>query len=361
MPARSVAVRTALIAAAVYAVVVVVFVVPRAGRADWFVKFGESGPMTDYGRQVLGPDLATPYDEGQDGTRFWFQARDPLLRDATAFNTYIDVPTYRAQRVLYPLLAAPFRIGGEQALVWGLVIVNLGAVFVGTFFTSLLASELGAPRRAAYAFALNPVVVVAFMLDLADVLAAAGVIATIYFVRRNRWGWAIVAAVAAVLARETSLLPIVAVAIAARGPASRRVGHAVVPAAVAGAWALLLRIRLGWPPGAADAFTVVPFGGYVDSYRYGWSVTGGYGEMFVALAIVVLGIWVVVRFWHRRTSLELAACLPIVALIPFESSTVVYRDINSVRAIGPLITLLALDIYAGRARTPARAARRAVT
>jgi hypothetical protein len=361
MTARSVAVRTALVAVAIYAVIVVVFVIPQGGRADWFVKFGDSGAMTDYGRQVLGPDLATPYDEGQDGTRFWFQARDPLLGDATAFNHYIDVPTYRAQRVLYPLLAAPFRIGGEQALVWGLVLVNLGAVFVGTLFTSLLASELGAPRRAAYAFALNPVVIVAFMLDLADILAAAAVIAMVYLVRRDRWGWAIVAAVAAVLAKETSLLPVLGVAIVARGPAARRVGLAVVPGAIAAAWALVVRIRLGWPPSATDNFTLVPFAGYVDSYVHGWSVTGRYSEMLVALGIAAVGVWVIVRFWHRRTSLELAACVPLVVLIPFLSAGVLYRDINSVRAIGPVITLLALDVFAGRTAVPSRADRSAVT
>jgi hypothetical protein len=361
MSARSVAVRTALVAVAVYAVLVVIFVVPRGGRADWFVKFGETGATTDYAHQVLGPDVATPYDDGQDGIRFWLQARDPFLTDAATFNRLIDVPTYRAQRVLYPWLAAPFRLGGEQALLWGLVLVNLGAVFVGTMFTSLLATELGAPRRAAYAFALNPVVVVAFMLDLADVLAVAGVIAVVYLVRRERWAWAIVAAVVAVLAKETSLLPVVAVAIVARGPASRRVGLAVVPAAIAGLWALVLRIRLGWPPAASDNFTIVPFYGYVDSYVHGWSVTGRWSEMLVALGVAAVGVWVVVRFWHRRSSLELAACLPLVALIPFLSSGVVYRDINSIRAIGPVLTLLALDVYAGRAQVRAPVARPAVT
>jgi hypothetical protein len=348
-PGRAVAVRTALIAVAVYAVLVVIFVIPRGGSADWFVKFGENEPSTTYAKQVVGPELSTPYDEGQDGVRFWFAARDPTLSDPTTFNTYIDWPTYRAQRVLYPALAAPFRLAGEQGLLWGLVLVNLAVVFVGTFFTSLLATELKAPRRAAYAFALNPVVIVSLVQDLADGLTLAGLIAMLYFVRRGRWGWAIVAATAAVLAKETSLLPILAVAVVARGPLVRRGALVVIPGAIAGAWALALRIRLGWPPGTADAFTPAPFSAFVDSYRYGWSVTGRYDEMLVALAIVALGVWVIVRFWHRRDSLELAACLPIVALIPFYSSTVIYRDINSIRAVGPVLTLLALDLYAGRA------------
>jgi hypothetical protein len=87
--------------------------------------------------------------------------------------------------------------------------------------------------------------------------------------------------------------------------------------------------------------------------------------MLVALAIVAVGVVVVVRFWRRRRErpLELAACLPSVLLIPFYSSQVIYRDINSIRAIGPVLTLLALDLYAGRAtsESPADDARPAVT
>jgi hypothetical protein len=364
-PARSIAVRAAVIATAFYAVFTIILVIPNGGRAEWFVKFGEQGPITDYAHQVLRPDVVTPYDEGQDGTTFWLHARDPLLTDPGRYTTLIDRPTYRAQRVLYPALTAPFRLAGEQGLLWGLVLVNLAVVFVGTLLTSLLAIELRAPPRAAYVFALNTLMVVAFVQDLSDGLAVVGVLATLLAVRRKRWGCAVLAGVVAVLAKEQALLPIVAVALVARGPRPSRAALVAGPAAAAGLWALYLRIRLGWPATSIEEFTAVPFSAFVDSYRFGWSVTGRYGEMLVALAIVVVSVVVVVRFWRRRRQhpLELAACLPSVLLVPFYSSQVIYRDINSIRAIGPVLTLLALDLYAGRAprRSTAGNTRPAVT
>ncbi len=97
----------------------------RGGPA-WFVKFGTDSAITGYGRSVLGADVAVPFDEAQDGAQFWTLARDPFLRDDPFSEQILDRPAYRAQRIAYPWLAAPWRLGGEQALLWGLVVDECG-------------------------------------------------------------------------------------------------------------------------------------------------------------------------------------------------------------------------------------------
>src|SRR4051812_42806007 len=97
----------------VYLVVVVVLASTHGGTAEWFVKFGTASSVTTYGKQVLGPDLVVPFDEAQDGSAFWVQARDPLLIHPTALATYTDRPAYRADRMLYPALVSPFHLLGE--------------------------------------------------------------------------------------------------------------------------------------------------------------------------------------------------------------------------------------------------------
>jgi len=339
----------AVVGVAIYAVVVLVFSASHGGNAEWFMKFGTGSAVTTYGRQVLGDDLQVPYDEAQDGTSFWVLARDPLLVDTGPVTTYTDRPAYRADRILYPVLAAPFRLFGEQGLAWGLVIVNLGVVFVGGYLTTLLALRIGAPHRAGFAFAFNPLVIAAIALDLADALALLLLVGLVLAARERRWAIAIACAMAAVLARESSMLAVAAVAIGVSGASWRqRVSLVGLPAFALAMWAAYVRLRVGTSSTQLEEVTLVPFGGYVEAWRLGWTVQHSWGDAFVAVLLVAIAVVVVVRWWRRRT-LELWAALPYAVLAPFLSGQVLHWGMNSVRAIGPAITFLVLDLLAGHA------------
>jgi hypothetical protein len=134
----------------------------------------------------------------------------------------------------------------------------------------------------------------------------------------------------------------------------------VTPAVVAGLWYLFVRLRLGSPPNYdLELITFPPFKNYYDTFRYGWLPSGRVDEIIVGFAVLGLAAYVIVRFFRRRT-LELAACVPYCALMPLYGVQLIYRSINSMRTLGPVITLLALDLYAAR-RREVRAARPAVT
>lgn len=337
-------VRVALVGLAVHVVLVGLFLARYDGDAAWFVHFGRDTVPTPLAQHVLGADVIVPHVDGHDGRFFWVLARDPLLLHPHDVASNLDRPGYRVQRVLYPLLAAPWRVAGENALVWGLLVNNLVIVFVGGLVAGSLAVALRAPPRAAYAFALSPAVLIATVMDGSDALALAALLGTVLFVVRGRTWPAVCAAVVAVLAKEPSLLGLAGLAVLApRVPRRTRVAIVAVPTVAAVAWGLYARARLGWPASGVEEFAA-PFYGYVDAYRRGWRPVGNWGDAAAAAVLVPLLVVIAVRWWRRPNAL-LAAALPFVALVPFFSAQVLDLMVNTMRAVGPAITLLWLDAY----------------
>ncbi len=350
--------RQALAVAAAALVMASVLVLSQLAQGGWrvdaFVKFGAEGTYDRLATDVLGEPPVHVTAEDHDGTRFWVLARDPLLRHPDSTGAALDHPAYRAQRILYPWLVQPWRLGGEWALLWGMVVTNLLVVFGGTYAAARLALEVGATPWAGLVFALDPAILLAVMYDLADAVAVAGVVAFLLLVRRHQLAWAVVAAVAAVLAKELSLLPVLAVACFGAGvPRRARWSLAGLPVLVAAAWGVYERSRLGWASANIEGnLSFTPFGGWVEAWRFGWSPRGAYDDAVVAAAVLVLAVVVVVRWWRRR-SLELLACLPVALTVPFLGSTVLNVNINALRAATPMLVLVVIDWFASRSTAAA--------
>jgi hypothetical protein len=316
----------------------------RAEDPAWFIHLGSQRIPVAMARQVLGPKVSVPHLDGHDGRFFWVQARDPLILHPATDMANVDRPAYRFQRIGYPALAAPWRVFGEYGLVWGLLITNLAIVAVGAAIATGLALDLGAPARASLAFAFNPAVFLATVFDFGDALAIAGIVAAMAFVHRRHYGPAIVAAVVATLAKEVSILSFVAIAVFMPAiPLRRRITLVAIPGAIAGLWGLYVRWRFGWPPSQIQEFTT-PLFGYLDAYRRGWSKFGNWEDAIVAVVVLGIAVAVVVLWWRRRTLL-LTAALPFALLVPFLSAQVLDLSDNSLRALGPVVTLLVLDCY----------------
>ena len=361
MSARRRAARWAAAGLAVHLLLAGAILVRYPDEPEWFVHFGSKALALGQARRVLGPGVLVPNVDGHDGRYFWVLARDPLLLHADRDATSIDRPVYRAQRVGYPLLAAPWRLGGEYALVWGLLVTNLAAIALGGYLAALLALDVGAPARAGLAFALCPGVIAAVLLDASDAVALAALLAAMLALRRGWTGRATTAGAIAVLAKEPSILPLVGLATLAPGLRRRdRVAAVTVPAAVGAAWGLYERWRFDWAPTRVLELGR-PFWGYVDAYRRGWRPVGNWADAATALALLPFAAFVVWRWWRTR-SFVMAAALPPVLLVPFFSPLVLDLTLNSVRAVVPTVTLLAIDLSAAASRsrpTPTRPAREA--
>lgn len=335
------------------------------GDPSAFVHFGsEMALELAHARAVLG-EVQTPNEDGHDGVSFWTLARDPLLLEPEDAQRFTDRPQYRAQRIGYPMLAAPWRLLGERALLWGLLLTNLVAVFAGGYASARLARALGMPERASLAFAMNPGVFLAVLFDLSDAVALLFVVCTALAMVRGRVGWAVVASTAAALTKEPTLFATAALAASypwgvrgAGGAPLRPLGVrarmlvAVVPVVACGLWAVYVRARLGWRSAPIEEFDV-PLAGYLDAWRRYWAPARAYGEAALSTAVLLTGAAIVVRFWRRRTFL-LAAALPYALLSWTLTIGIVHLMTNFLRAFAPALFFLVFDLYAARANAPAR-------
>jgi len=65
----------------------------------------------------------------------------------------------------------------------------------------------------------------------------------------------------------------------------------------------------------------------------------------LALLVLIAAVVVVVRWWKRRSH-ALSVALPYALLVPFLSIYVIDLPQNAIRAIGPALSFLVVDLYA---------------
>ena len=218
------------------------------GDPTIFTAFGEKAEeITSYAETELGREVVTRAELGHDGKFFFVLANDPWLLDADQQVVLLDRPKYRAQRMLYPVLAGGGGLLDGDAIVWSLLIVNLVAMGLGTWGVAVLAAEMGGSPWWGLAFALNVGLISEMNIDAAGVVAAAAAFWALVFLRRGRLGPGIGLLAVSALSREAML-------IVAAGSAwwiwrqGRRKGAAIALAAPTGAvalWAVYVRMRLG--------------------------------------------------------------------------------------------------------------------
>src|SRR5215211_633473 len=90
-----------------------------------FLAFGEdSTAQTEYARRFLD-HVATRPEAGHDGKYFFVLANDPWLLHPDHNAVVLDRPAYRAERILYPMLASGFGSFPPAVVVWSLLITNI--------------------------------------------------------------------------------------------------------------------------------------------------------------------------------------------------------------------------------------------
>jgi hypothetical protein len=247
--------------------------------------------------------VGTRYDRGDpqgspgyDGQFAYYIARDP----AGGWR-HCDAPSYRCQRILYPLLAWVLALGQPGWAAWTLIVINVAALVGGTYFTERLLTARGVSRWYALVYGLYGGLVAGLRLDLTEPLAYGLVQAALWtWERERRWTAGGLLALAA-LTKETTLIAVAGLLL--HLALGRRWRDAVKVGAVVGlpfaAWQGVLWAWLGEPGlGAGGAmatpFEAVPFGGLwrvaTVSWRVLWLLLAIEGPLFVvptAWALVV--------------------------------------------------------------------------
>lgn len=142
-----------------------------------------------------------PGTEGYDGQFAYYIARNPAQAPDC-----LDVPAYRMQRILLPLLGRLFSLGRSALIPWAFVAINGAALAISA---ALLADLLRAERASpwfALSYGLFAGVVMAVRLSTPEPLAYGLAIAAIWLEQRGqRWASALALALAA-FAKETTLI-----------------------------------------------------------------------------------------------------------------------------------------------------------
>lgn len=252
-------------------------------------------------RYSQGDPAGTP---GYDGQFAYYIARDP----ANGWR-YCDAPSYRYQRIAYPLLAWALALGRREVVPWTLIALNAAALAGGAYATELLLEAHGASRWYALAYGFYGGLMAGLRLDLTEPLAYALAQAGLWAWSRRRGGrtgfvlGALLLAAAA-LTKETALLATAGLlfylALERRWREALGLGLVVgLPFAV---WQGILWIWLGAPGvGAGGAmatpFEVVPFMGLWRvagvSWPVFWLLLAIEGPLFVAPS--VWAMWVSAR------------------------------------------------------------------
>lgn len=200
----------------------------------------------------------------------------------------IDVPSYRYQRILYPLLSRLIVFGNLHLIPWSLLFVNLAALALGTYLTEKLLEHFGVGPSYAIVYGLYAGLLFAVRLDLNEPLAQALTQGGIYAYEKKRGFWGALLFGMATLTKETGALFIAGYALAfLLIGQKKRLGELIFLAF--GPFALY-QLFLKWWLGdfgigsggaGATSFTIIPFGGLLE--------VGSAGLKVMALWLAILG------------------------------------------------------------------------
>jgi hypothetical protein len=314
-----------------------------------FLALGEQAPVqTEYARDLLD-DVQPRHFLGHDGKYFFAQANDPWYLNPQAHASVLDRPIYRAQRMLFPMLAGGFGLFEPQVVVWAMLAVNIAAMWLGALVAAKLAITLKASPWLGLAVPLNIGLILEVFIGGAGVLAFVLALAAVYaLTNEHDWTGALFMT-GAVLSREVMLLFAVGVFILS-WRAERRIRWQllILPVTALGLWNLYLFDRLRGVSGAGGQPQpfAAPFAGMWEASQ-AWLQQPG--DMLLIGAMLVVVVVFTIRAVRSRLPLAWGA-LPFVALSTVLSVHVWLEPFDLSRALAPIFTAAAFVVFAQEPR-----------
>ncbi len=265
--------------------------------------------------------------EGYDGQFAYYIARDPLHGWQQC-----DVPAYRYQRILYPILARLLALGRPELLPYTLALINVVALAVGTWCMEQILLGQRMSRWYALTYGLYAGQLMAARLDLNEPLSYGLVVAALLVTGQGKvrlrdptcsWRLGVALLALATLAKETALVFVAGylLALLARRQWGRLAGLALGVGAPFLAWQGVLWAWLGRPGlgsgGAGDTgWEILPFRGLWSVGQIDLRVLGLLALVMVPLAVIptLLSLWAAGRDlwkgrWHPFTAMLLTNAL----------------------------------------------------
>jgi hypothetical protein len=302
--------------------------------------------------------VGSRYDPGLPGGTWGYdgQFAYQIARDPAGAARFLDVPAYRYQRILYPLMArvlalvaSPLRGGGTEGglIPWTLILVNWLSLMAGTWFTEGILTGRGVSRWYALSYGLFGGLMMAVRLDLTEPLAYALAQAAVLGYERGRTRSAAGLLALAALTKETTLL--LAAGFWLSCVLSRRwrdlIEWTIIVGVPFAALQVFLRAWLGaWGIGSGGAlatpFEWIPYQGL-------WSLAAVNGRAFALIVLIVApmallpalaALVAALRDVARRDIHPLVCVLLVNALvIPFTPQSTIREPLGMLRLIVGLV------------------------
>jgi hypothetical protein len=282
-------------------------------RATDFAWIGSPWVNRSSASALIRAQPVHPYQYGgYDGQFYYFVALDP-----SKARYYIDQPSYRYGRVMYPIAARFLGLQRANLIPYSLIAVNWLALFVGTLAVAAWLKRAGFSPWFAAAFGLSPGLFIALQRDLTEALAYALVAIGVYmfdFGGRFRLPGAAFCFALAVLTRETvAVFPLIYGASLLGRSESPRDGHlllganrrqaalflsaCLVPFLV---YKIFLYVWLGSSGVMSQLLPqLLPFGGILGY----WPWQAQHIEEVISIVLpAVIWLWMCLRAFRRRLS-----------------------------------------------------------
>ncbi|MBN1564731.1 MAG: DUF2029 domain-containing protein [Anaerolineae bacterium] len=325
-----------------------------------FVTLGECYSVCAGNLECEVPDDADAIQiEGYDGQFAYYLARDP-----NAAPPCLDVPAYRAQRMLLPALGRVLSAGQTTLIPWAFVIVNLIALAGSTALLEDLLIALNVSRWYALTYGLFVGVVMAVRLSTTETLAYGLVIAGLWFGQRNRlWQAAIMFALAGLAKETTGLFTagyLLYFALNRRWWAALRMSLIVgVPFLI---WQIVLYDWLGefgLSSGGAKAtpFEIIPYAGLfkiaTEGSVFAFLILAGLLFIPAAVGPSLWALWHSIRDLRNR-KWDLYPCLLFTnaAIMPFVPFSTYREPLGMFRFIPGLVLMVVLYTAQRKMRRP---------
>ncbi len=345
-----------LIVAAVGLVMTCVYVTAQlAGQGwdpTWFTAFGEEDQATRaFAEERLGEVILRP-QLGHDGRFFFVQANDPWVVSPDDHASILDRPLYRAQRMLYPLLAGGFGGFAPDTTTWAMIVVNVLALTAGTWAVADIARQLGGSPWWGLAFLLNVGFAAELNIGGAGILAGAQAFGGVAALLRDRMPIAVLLLTLAALSREVMLIAAAGSALWLWTKHRRRAAvlTGLIPLTAVVAWGFYLRstIDLLPPPTEVQDSLGLPFVGLARAFQ-AWASSP------LDLAVGVMVILILIVFTRRAMIDRGVVGLAFLGFVPLTfllSEPVWHSYFDISRAIAPVITAFVLLAFVAT-KTPA--------
>jgi hypothetical protein len=258
--------------------------------------------LSKYGMDPIGiAEIGTKFSEadpegteGYDGQFAYFVAIEPNPSKVVGL---LDVPAYRYQRILYPILARVVAIGNTSLIPWTLILVNLLSLLFATGVLTRYLSAIDVPPRYALIFGLWAGVIVGVGTDLYEPLAFA-LVSGAWYARlkdRHRLGYFLLTL--ALLTKEVMIAFWLAALLSDLWEKRARVDWIAIlaPGVVFAIWQVWLWSEFGSPGIAsggamATPFELLPFFGFIRIGTVSLRVLLLF-TLFFAPTIIIPSIW----------------------------------------------------------------------